>query len=236
MWVNQEIRENGWPTAFQALNRVPYKKLLKKFWFKSEAWSSGIDLKVGGTEKKEEEFLDGYLDGKRQLYESHGFPSGLVLVSIFRIGWQKKKVRLWILQALHSKFRGAKMRTVETHKSKWISNIVAPGGDTDRYQGGHIAKKKQSPFCRESDLPGTLNIPVKVPFQWRGVPKKKPAKKTWKIRVENAVKLHWFPIMGGQVLLCVWDGLVVLGATVSPSDPHGIFKGALLSPVSWVHR
>lgn len=29
-----------------------------------------------------------------KLYESHGFPSGLVLVSIYQIGWQKKKVRL----------------------------------------------------------------------------------------------------------------------------------------------
>lgn len=47
-----------------------------------------MDLKVAGTEEKE--FLDGYLDGKR-LYESHGFPPGFGLVSIFRMGWQKQQ-------------------------------------------------------------------------------------------------------------------------------------------------
>lgn len=39
-----------------------------------EEWSSGIDLKVAGTEKKEEEFLDGFLDGKRQAIWVPWFP------------------------------------------------------------------------------------------------------------------------------------------------------------------
>lgn len=126
-------------------------------------WSSGIGVKVAGTEKKEEEFLDGYLDGKCQLYESHGFPSGLTLVSIFRIGWQKKKVRSWILQELHSKFREAKMRTAETHKAKWISNAVAPGGDTDRKEEGHIARNNQL-FVWKVTYSGHWIFQEKCPF------------------------------------------------------------------------
>lgn len=44
----------------------PYKMLLKKFWLKSKAWSSDIDLKVARTEKKEEEFLGAYLEEIRK--------------------------------------------------------------------------------------------------------------------------------------------------------------------------
>lgn len=65
------------------------------------------------------------------------------------------------------------MRSVKTQKAKWCTDTVVPGCDTDRYQGEHIARNSQPLFSWESDLPGTLNIPVKVPLQLHGVPKKK---------------------------------------------------------------
>lgn len=65
-----------------------------------------------------------------KICESHSLTSELVLVSIPITGWQKKQVRLWILQALHSKFREAKTGTAGAHEAKWIYTMV-PAGGTD---------------------------------------------------------------------------------------------------------
>lgn len=62
------------------------------------------------------------------------------MVSIFRMGWQKKEVRLCILQALHSEFREAEMRTLESHRAKPIGKTEAPGGYRQIPRGA---------YCRE---------------------------------------------------------------------------------------
>lgn len=88
------------------------------------------------------------------------------MVSIFRMGWQKNKVRLCILQALHSEFREAEMRLWEL-QSKTNQQHRGTRGDKDRYQGELIARDNQPLFCRKvkSALPSTLNSLVEVSLQ-----------------------------------------------------------------------
>lgn len=154
---------------------------------------------------------------------SRNSPSGLILVTTLVIGWQKKKVRLWIQQTTHSNFKEAKMRAVGTHKAKWICTMVAPGGDTDRYKDIKRAHRKEKWTGRwptwHSEYFG------KGPCSTTCFAKNK-TKETWKIKKENTAKMYWLPTVRSQVLLYVHCGFVV---TILPTDSHGIFRGALLS-------